>query len=182
MATTPELAIDALQQVIDRQAIIDCLLRYTRGVDRVDEELIRSAFWEDAIDFHAASSAGTVEDFLAMWMPKQPGRHRAQHYVTNHTVEIDGDEAHAETYWICILKKLGEDEGDLIGGRYVDRLERRDGEWRIAKRAVVHEWRSQLDFTPMLAPTGVEHWSRRDRDDLVYTRPLADPPPRRDVY
>jgi hypothetical protein len=166
-----------VQRLLDRQAILDCLLRYTRGVDRVDEDLIRSSFWSDASDFHAATSAGGVDAFLAAWLPKQSARHRSQHYVTNQSVDLDGAEAHAETYWICVLKQIGEDEGELIGGRYVDRLESRQGEWRIAKRIVVHEWRSSLDFTPMLAKAAVEHWTRRDRHDLSYSRPLSDPPP-----
>jgi 3-phenylpropionate/cinnamic acid dioxygenase small subunit len=167
---------DPIRVLLDHQEISDCLLRYARGVDRVDEDLIRSAFFPDAVDFHAASSAGSVDDFLAAWLPRQPGRHRAQHYTTNQSIDLDGDEAHVETYWLCVLKQLDADEGDLVGGRYLDRFERRDGEWRIAKRVVVHEWHSHLDFAPMRQSSGVEHWTRRDRSDLSYTRPLADPP------
>jgi hypothetical protein len=81
-----------------------------------------------------------------------------------------------ESYWLVVLKQLESDDGDLVGGRYLDRFERREGEWRIAKRVVVPEWHSRLDFTPMQRPSGIEHWTRRDRQDLSYTRPLADPP------
>jgi hypothetical protein len=119
---------------------------------------------------------GTVEDFLAMWLPKQRGRHRAQHYTTNQTIDLDGDDAHVETYWLCVLKQLDSDGGELLGGRYLDRFERRNGEWRIAKRVVVHEWHSRLDFTPMRTSPGSGNWARRDGGDLSYTRPLADPP------
>jgi hypothetical protein len=167
---------DDLQALLDRQAIADCVLRYTRGVDRADEELIRSAFFPDAIDHHGATVVGTVDDFLAAWLPRLENRHRGQHYITNQSIDLDGDEAHVETYWLVILKPVGEDEGDLIGGRYLDRFERRDGEWRIAKRVVVHEWHSRLDFTPMKTETRTDGWTRRDRSDLSYTRPLGDPP------
>jgi hypothetical protein len=166
-----------LQALIDRQAISDCLLRYTRGVDRVDEDLIRSAFFPDAIDYHPATSAGDIEDFLATWLPRQSGRHLAQHYITNQSIDLDGDQAHVETYWLCVVKQLDSEAGDALGGRYLDRFERREGEWRIAKRVVVPEWHSRLDFAPMRRPTGTEHWTRRDRRDLSYSRPLVDPPP-----
>jgi hypothetical protein len=177
MATTQSIATDAIQQLLDRQAILDCLLRYTRGVDRVDEELIRSAFHEDSIDFHGPTIAGPIDDFFAYWLPKQPTRHRAQHYVTNHSIDLDGDQAHVESYWICMLKEKGTDSGNLIGGRYVDRFDRRDGEWKIARRVVVHEWKAAMDFSPMAQFRGDEHWNRRDRSDPSYVRPLEGPPP-----
>jgi hypothetical protein len=40
-------------QLADRKAIRHCLLRYARGVDRIDEDLLRSVYWEDATDEHA---------------------------------------------------------------------------------------------------------------------------------
>src|SRR5882724_2908499 len=42
----------ALRQLLDRQAILDCLHRYTRGVDRLDRQLLLSAYHADAIDDH----------------------------------------------------------------------------------------------------------------------------------
>lgn len=32
------------------------------------------------------------------------------------------------------------DEDVFVGGRYIDKFERRDGEWKIAKRQGVHDW------------------------------------------
>jgi len=161
----------------DRQEIMDVLLRYTRGTDRLDVELIRSAFHEDGIDSHGKVT-GTNEDFLAWWLPGQEQREATQHYLMNHTVDLDGDSAHAETYFMAFVKSHGEDELHVYGGRYVDRLERREGEWRIAVRVVAHEWNMVGDASAMQAEIAGRHRGVRSRADPSYERPLRprDPP------
>jgi len=167
-----------MQEVLDRQAISDCLLRYTRGVDRVDAELIRSAFHPDALDFHSATQAGTVESFLSYWLPLQATRETAHHHVTNCSIDVDagGDTAHAETYFFCIIKESGLSTIRMSGGRYVDRLEKRNDEWRIALRLVLSEWKADADASSMAEMSGrALGKSRRDRSDPVYQRPLTRP-------
>ena len=44
-------------ELADREAIRDCLYRYCRGVDRCDEQMLRSAYWEDAYDDHSGRAA-----------------------------------------------------------------------------------------------------------------------------
>ena len=90
--------------------------------------------------------------------------------MTNTSVDVNGDCAHAESYYLCVLRR--DDKGRLLanGGRYVDRLERRDGEWRIARRVVVMEWEGTMEGgAPRFALNGEP---RRDRDDVSYERPL----------
>lgn len=167
-----------IQGLLDRQAIHDCLLRYTRGVDRVDEALIRSAFHADALDFHGKSSAGSIDGFLAHWLPQQPSRESAQHYVTNTTVELDPDgvTAHVETYFFFVVKHLDGTLLRLSGGRYADRFEKRDGDWRIALRIVLSEWKGDADGSSMALLAGhALGLGRRDTTDPVYQRPLRAP-------
>lgn len=59
-----------------------------------------------------------------------------------HASEIDGDKANAETYIQAIMRFKREGKlYDLVGcGRYLDKLERRQGEWRIAARVVLGDW------------------------------------------
>ena len=82
----------AVAALLDRQAISDCLVRYARGVDRLDQDLIRSAFWEDAHDAHG-QIAGSVDDFLASWWPRQSAREVAQHLLANQAIELGADAA-----------------------------------------------------------------------------------------
>ena len=161
--------VAALRRLLDRQAIVDCIHRYARGVDRGDEDLVRSAYHPDAVEDHGALIGGLDEliGFLAAAHRPFPGYQR---YVTNTSVDLDGDLAHAESYYLCVLRRDG--EGGLLanGGRYVDRLERRDGEWRIARRVVVMEWEGTVQGGAPRHPVTVA--PRRDHEDVSYDRPL----------
>lgn len=161
----------ALQGLLDRQAIWDCLMRYARGVDRLDAELIRSAFWPDARDSHGQMD-GSPEEFIAIWMPTQATREACQHSVSNHSVELAGDEAHAETYFQVAIKNAGADTLELVGGRYLDHFTRRDGEWRVLTRLVVLDWQCEADASGMTKRLSASHKGSRDRRDPSYERPV----------
>lgn len=161
-----------LAALVAKEAIRDCLLRYARGVDRVDEELIRSAFHPDATDHHGAVD-GTPADFLAWWLPQQDARESTAHYLANTMIDLDldGGQAHCETYYLCVIKLKGDDTATMTGGRYVDRFERRETGWRIAERVVTADWGMRGDGSPtsgLLAATP----GARSRADPSYQRPL----------
>jgi hypothetical protein len=165
-----------LAELLDRHDIWACLLRYTRGVDRLDEDLVRSAYWPGAIDDHGVFR-GTVEEFIAWAFAGHRANHEGeQHYVTNHTCEIDGDVAHAETYFVMVGRNRTGTPVTLHGGRYVDQLERRDGEWRILHRVSMVEWTGGVTV-PDLPPVVREQNGTvaRDRTDTSYDRPLLTP-------
>ena len=166
----------ALQALLDKEAIRDCFLRYLRGIDRADVELIKSAFHKGAIDHHTQEMRGSIGDMLAWWLPQQAGREATQHFGTNQTIDLDGDVAHVETYFLVFIKQKGENEGALIGGRYADRFERRDGVWKIALRVVIPEWQAVADAcnTEWVSRAGGA-LGARDRTDPTYQRPLRDP-------
>jgi hypothetical protein len=175
MADTATTTADTgLRELLDRQEILYCLQRYTRGVDRVDTDLIRSAFHPDATDYHGPVT-GTVEDFLTYWLPLQPPREVSQHYITNTTIDLDGDTAHVETYFTYFHKAKGAPEMTLSGGRYADRLERRESGWRIALRVVIREWSMVADGTRTTEYLAAVPRARKDRTDPTYARPLLGP-------
>lgn len=161
-----------LQRLIDRDEIREVCLRYTRGVDRHDEALIVSAYHPDAIDDHG-TYIGEPAAFARHVNAVHSGHWIAhQHYVGNQTIEIDGDTAHCETYYLAVLKRDG-GACDIAGGRYVDRLERRDGNWAIAERACLVEWNAEIapkdgEVDPALFLQG--EWGGAD---ISYQRPLA---------
>jgi SnoaL-like protein len=164
-----------LGALLHRQDIMDCLHRYTRGVDRVDVDLIRSAFWPDAVDHHGPVT-GSVEDFLAYWLPLQPARQVSQHYVANTTIDIDDDIAHVETYFTYFHKAFDAPEMTVSGGRYADRFERREDGWRIILRVVIREWSMVLDGSRTAGYLAELSRGRKDRSDPTYARPLVWPP------
>jgi hypothetical protein len=168
----------------DRRDIFDVAKRYTRGADRHDKELARSAFWPEA-----TISLGTPmgRDEYIDWEERQLAGYAAhQHHVTGQTIEIDGDTAHVESYVIYFLvprdrtadvvgpaslgRALTSEKTRLGSGRYIERWERRDGEWRILVREYVEDL-ALLGDTVDLCSEGrcLASW---DREDPSYWRPL----------
>jgi hypothetical protein len=162
-----------LQRLLDKDAIWECALRYTRGLDRLDIDLFRSAYWPDASSCHGTVN-GTVDDFLEWWLPFQETREVGQHAVTNHWVEFDGtDAADAETYFLASIKSLDSDTVELLAGRYVDRFEKRGDEWRIKTRVLIFEWQATADASQMEERLAPNFKGSRDKDDPSYERPVA---------
>ena len=182
MLEPDDLARNAkLDALLDRAEILDCIHRYARGMDRLDRELVRSAYHDGAIDEHGGF-VGPVDGFLDWAFAYHAGQVRHQHYVTNHSVELRGDEAHAETYYVFVGTDRKPDAPLAVaGGRYIDRFERRDGRWAIAARVCLVEWMTELSSG--LPPQAVAFIASigtvaRDRSDASYERPLV---PRRAV-
>jgi hypothetical protein len=173
---------DALQYLLDRMAISDCMVRYCRGVDRLDKELMLSAYHPDAIDDHGVIVA-QAEAFVDWALDYHFKTHVAtQHIVLNHTCELEGDTAHAETYFFYIARFRSDGSVTQSGGRYIDRLERRGGRWAIAARRCMIEWMdAKVDAVRLaerLAVTQAAGPPTRDHDDPSYMRPLGINPDR----
>ena len=170
-AVDMSLLAEQVQHLLDREAIWDCVYRYARGLDRHDADVFASAYHEDAIDRHG-DFVGSRDAFVP-WgldlLASQWDTHT--HYMTNNRVEIDGDVAHSESDVLFAQRRRDGETLDLGGGRYIDRLERRDGTWRIAARELVIDWTASAD-TAVYADVASYTTGRWDRDDLSYRRPF----------
>ena len=168
---------ERLSLLLDRQDILDCLTRFSRGMDRFDEALFLSAFHADAIiaagDFVGGPQA------LYDWASSlhEAGQVATQHNLLNHSCEIGGETAHAETYYLFVGRNRDETNW-IAGGRYLDRLERRAGAWRIAFRTNAIEWAGLTPTLPLpFADVPDIHGNgmpSRSRDDPSYRRPLVN--------
>jgi hypothetical protein len=148
-----------LQDLLDREAIRDCLHRYCRGIDRVDEACLRSVYWPDATDRHGPYQ-GTAQGFIDWALDKLKDAPRGVHLLSNILIDVHGDVAAVESYFHALQgdrDALGQPRETLLVGRYVDRFERRSGEWRIAQRTVVYDWIRQqpMSAEPDAARFGV---------------------------
>jgi hypothetical protein len=158
----------AISELTDRQAIYDCLVRYCRGMDRFDRELLRSAYHDDALDDHG-EFVGSVDGFIDYYFAYHTKyQDRTIHNLGNHSCEIDGDTAHCETYWTFTAHNKQEPLRSSGTGRYIDRLEKRGGKWRIAARICVIDGTDSHSFLP----------TSRDKSDPSYMRPLQIDPAR----
>lgn len=165
-----------VQEMMDRQAIFDCIKRNSRGNDRFDVELITSSYHPDGVH-----ELGRKQISGREYGEHANKSHRALfdanlHNVTMHSCEIDGDVAHAESYSLGVFLDKGAETGRMLAGRYIDRLEKRDGEWRIVlRRATVEiaiEGKATLPTGSTLPGSGYLKGDR-DRSDPSYARPLT---------
>ncbi len=167
---------DAVRHPADRAEIYDCMQRYARGIDRQDRALMRSAYHDGAVDDHVGF-VGDVDDFIDWALAYHSSQTRYQHYLLNHTAEIDGDQAHAETYYLFVgTDRAPANHLTVTGGRYVDRLERRDGRWAIADRVCLVEFMNEsqsLLTEAALALVPGTRQPRHDGADPSYDRPLT---------
>lgn len=177
-----------VQELYDRQQISDCLMRYSRAVDRLDRELLLSVYHPDAIDDHGVFTGGP-EAFANWVIAMHSATHLShQHCQFNSTIDLDGDSAHAETYYMFVgLNRRGTPLA-MSGGRYIDRLEKRNGVWAIAARLCLRDWaplkeipetldQSKMTVVELDEKTRAHMRSGpqpgRDKTDPSYMRPLV---------
>jgi hypothetical protein len=169
-------AIDKdLAEIRAEREIQRTILRYIRGADRRDFELMASAYHDDAYEDHGAFKGG-VKDFVEWVRKRHETIEQAMHFVGNCLIEVEGDKAFAETYCIIVqhertgLKDFATASPTFkrttMGVRYVDRFEEREGKWKITHRILVCEWIDEdlggIDVGPL--------WTvaKRSREDAIY--------------
>jgi hypothetical protein len=133
-----------LEEISAHLEIRQVLATYSRGVDRWDRELLKSVYHPDATDTHTVfnGSGHGFAEFIVETCRRMNGP--SQHHLTNIYIELHGDAANVETYYIAYHGSTDPETGaeTLLntGGRYLDRFERRQGEWKIADRLVTIDW------------------------------------------
>jgi hypothetical protein len=173
-----------VQHLEDRAAIVDCIARHARGCDRHDDPLLTSTYHNDGVDEHGSTINPGPQ--YARWANAVHAATSQTHLhnITTHTCEIDGDVAHAESYVLVAMITPDGSTATVLNGRYLDRLERRDGDWRIAVRRATVEVMFTADASVLHSSFFKEQGyikGTRDRNDLSYVRPLLieTPPPER---
>jgi len=170
-----------LDALLDKQDILDCLTRFSRGMDRFDRGLFLSAFHDDAT-IAAGPFVGSPTELYDWAAPMhEQGQAATHHNLLNVTYDIQGDVAHTETYYLFVGRNR-DDSNWIAGGRYIDRLERRDGEWRISLRTNAIEWSGLAPTLPIPfadVPGIFDNGApSRGKDDPSYRRPLANVRPK----
>lgn len=161
-----------LRELLDKRDIEEVLMRYARGIDRRDRDLIEATFHPDAVA-GVEGSGKKLADYMLRLTPDDPCY---THYMCNQLIEVEGDRAYSETYFISVweLEREGKWYTRFRGGRYIDRFERRDGKWRILHRVTVDDW-DRLDEIKQ-RPRGLNthahevggHPGKASYEDLVY--------------
>ena len=141
-------ATEALhQEMLDEFQLRKLVHAYCRAVDRGDLATLRELYHDDAEDAHGAFSTGSVDDFLSQLAASRPYIRSMQHNITTVNFAISGDSAEGEIYTISIHTfTAGERDVDVIvGGRYLDKYEKRHDTWKIIERMIVTDWANVND-------------------------------------
>ena len=142
---------DRLRQLLDKEAIRELAMLYSRAIDRQDIKLLRGLYTADATDTHGDSFDGPADaycDFIERVFPHMPF---SAHNICNHLVSVDGDEGNGEIYalaWHLIPDGAGGQLEDFMAVRYIDNYRRcSDGKWRFSRRVVTYDMQLQRPFT-----------------------------------
>ena len=139
----------ALQLLVDRAEIHDVMMRYAAGVDRRDFGLVSSCFAEDLKVVGWGNHNFPDREALIEFISGVAHYDMTMHMMGNQFIEVSGDRADMDTYAMLTHHRIDNEgkpvELNVSGGRYVEKLARQDGSWRIVQRGGEPEW----------APTGV---------------------------
>lgn len=143
-----------LAEMLEEYQLRKLVHAYCRAVDRGDSAALRGLYHHDAADNHGEFSKGSVDDFFDKLEAARPYLRAMQHHVTTTNFVIDGCVAEGEIYSIAMhtFAAKGRDVDVLVGGRYLDKYEKRSGAWGFAERMIVTDWArvsdpSVLDFS-----------------------------------
>jgi ketosteroid isomerase-like protein len=140
---------------------------YADAVDRRDADALASVFATDAAlstteqAYHGSAEIG---GFFRSRFAASPEQHR--HFLTNiRVIDAAPDGAECSSYFLYVTAKAGK---SMIGwGRYHDSIRRVDGQWRIAAKRIVMDFRGPLD----------DGWAAGLAADPI-PDPRSDPAPR----
>lgn len=141
----------ALQEMLDEHALRKLVHAYCRAVDRGDIAALQQLYHHDAVDAHGAFSTGSVEKFFEQLAASRPYIKAMAHNITTVNFAIEGTAAEGEIYNIAVhtLAAKGRDIDLVIGGRYLDKYEKRDDIWKLLERTIVTDWARVTDPSSM---------------------------------
>lgn len=136
-----------LQALLDKQDITELIHSYCNAADRHDHEKMRELYHDDALDDHGAFFNGLAMEFIDKLPDIQAPMVILHHNITTVNIALEGNYGEGEVYILAFHQIQTDDQPvDLmIGGRYLDRYEKRAGVWKFSHRAVLADWATLND-------------------------------------
>lgn len=160
---------EAINNLVAKNFFEDLTSKYCRGLDRIDEGLLKGVFWKDA-EVDIGIFSGSIEDFMPFIIETLNSSIRGSHSVSNFLFEIDNNFASGEIYVHGISSFHNEDNIEIdghVGGRYLTQYEKREEEWRMIKLMFIMDWNMNIESSALWNqgfPIGV-----RGDSDLSYS-------------
>lgn len=169
-----------LTTLLAREAIRDCIHRCALGNDRRDAQLWKGAYWPDANEDHAPLFTGNAHAFVdAMIDLLNDTMDSTWHQFSGTVLRVEGASARALSYAHAHVRMKPRDATPAFmlrtGLRYLDRFEKRRGEWRILHRETVTDWITQMPITEPIVDMGAPPGMQRPDDPatLLFPEGLA---------
>ena len=180
--------VKTVDDLLAEQAVRKAVTCYSRGADRCDVELLKSAFHDDA-EVKYGSYDGHYAEFCDNVVAGHMAMNYTTHTVMNEYYEIDAASGSGvgEVYVLAFLSmsqagdvmavenyKESESDGGfeyVVAGRYVDRYVCREGDWRIVMRQYIIDWSRTAQFTgddPNELFASLTYKGTQDRSDVSY--------------
>lgn len=139
-----------LAEMLDTHEIKAIAHRFARGLDRCDRGIIESCFHDDGMDDHGFFK-GNAGEFCDWVMGELKKFKSSQHLITTQNSEVNGDSAVCESYFYAyhLLPTPDGTKDVIVAGRYVDTMEKRNGEWKISLRLATFDWNKITDSAPL---------------------------------
>ena len=166
-----------VEDLLAREEIADVVKNLARGTDRLDRELMASCYHPDGTDDHNVFR-GTGTEFAQWVVDTLPHFQATMHFIGPPRIRTSSSRldsrAKVDTYCIAHHLSKPDDQGQqtdmVLGLRYVDRFERRDGRWLIAARVCAFDWSYTVEFDRARGFQFESTWTlgARDRTDVTY--------------
>lgn len=164
-----------MRDLCARRDINAAVCRYMRGVDRLDRALNLSAFHDDAF-VDCGMMNGPAAEFVDFAQGFLSDMIASQHFIGQVDISVNGDKASGEVYFNAWhrIEEDGQEKDLIVGGRYIDEYECRDGDWRILKRAMLVDWsRTDNEADGFTKGNDAMLLGKRSKADFSYTRNWA---------
>jgi hypothetical protein len=172
-----------IEVLLAKQEIYELACKYSRGLDRLDADLLRSVFFDDAYCEYGFINGGP-DEFVDYAMTALKAHVANHHMIGNVLYEVEGDEAVGEVYFNAYHKieaaapTEGDASGDaadgfedlVIAGRYIDRYQKRDGIWKIVYRTERNDWSRSEPTRDEYFDSAPDAFRGGRLDDAVYDR------------
>lgn len=180
--------VKSVEDLLAEQAVRKAVTCYSRGADRCDIDILKSAFHDDA-EVKYGSYDGPYEVFCQNVVDGHHAMNYTTHTVVNEYYDIDAElgKGVGEVYVLAFLsmsqsgdvmdvKEYKDTKSDggfdyLVAGRYVDKYECRDGDWRISLRQYMYDWSRTTEHTghdPNKLFEGLIYRGKQDKEDISY--------------
>ena len=141
MSTTQS---NAIQTLLDKQAIAELVFNYSRAVDRKDFSLLRTLYTEDGFDDHGGLYRGPAAGYVDWLEQAMQSCDITTHSVHNHLIGVLADDTAEGEVYVTAYHRLHAGAGgfnELVEGlRYLDQYRKRDGRWQFARRTLINDW------------------------------------------